>query len=90
MVPGTYGKTLVKEWFGFMLVHSWSPYIDIIPLLLIVRYTVLPPLYAVPPQLRGLLAADFSSQKFLVKRGKPEFSSLRSIVLILNRPPVEQ
>ena len=33
MVPGTYGKTLVKEWFGFMLVHSWSPYIDIIPLL---------------------------------------------------------
>ena len=42
------------------------------------------------PQLRGLLAAEFSSQKFLVKRGKPEFSSLRSIVLILNRPPVEQ
>ena len=48
------------------------------------------PIIRGPPQLRGLLAADFSSQKFLVKRGKPEFSSLRSIVLILNRPPVVQ
>ena len=49
------------------------------------------PLYAVPMQLRGYLTADFfSSRKYLVKRGKPEFSSLMSIVLLLNRPPVVQ
>ena len=40
------------------------------------------------PQLRGLLATDFSSQKFLVKREKRCFSSLRNIILTLNRQPV--
>ena len=56
----------------------------------VLRHFTRPHYMRSPPQLRGLLAAEFSSQKFLVKRGKPEFSYLRSIVLILNRPPVVQ